>query len=259
MVFDKQYSNLYDIFYHEKDYPLECDLIEKVFKENRLSPQTILDLGCGTGGHALRLSKRGYKVTGVDRSAQMLEIAGKKAASGGLTIDFYEQNINTLHLDSRFDAVISMFAVIGYQAANDSLEKTFLKVREHLQPGGIFIFDCWYGPAVLKQGPESRIKTLETGADSRILRLVTPEPDELNQVVHINYQVLEIEGDRIVGETKETHTMRFFFVQELRYFLEKAGFKRTRFYPFGNLAGQLTAADWNMLVVADKIYAPEKI
>ena len=250
MVFDKQYSNWYDLFYRGKDYLLECDLIEKVFKENRLSPRTILDLGCGTGGHALPLSQRGYRVTGVDRSSRMLEIAGKKAASEGLTIDFHEQNINNFQLDSRFDAVISMFAVIGYQAANDSLEKTLLKVREHLEPGGIFIFDCWYGPAVLKQGPESRIKTLETGADSRILRLVTPGPDVLNQVVHINYQVLEIKGPRIVDETKETHTMRFFFAQELRYFLEKAGFNRVRFYPFGDLTREPGPSDWNMLVTA---------
>jgi SAM-dependent methyltransferase len=250
MVFDKQYSNLYDLFYREKDYPLECDLIEKVFKENRLSPRTILDLGCGTGGHALPLSKRGYRVTGVDRSARMLEIAGKKAAAQGLAIDFHEQNVNTLQLDSRFDAVISMFAVIGYQAANHLLEKTFLKIREHLEPEGIFIFDCWYGPAVLKQGPESRIKTLEIGSDSRILRLVTPGLDVLNQVVHINYQVLEIKGSRIVDESKETHTMRFFFARELCYFLEKAGFTGVRFYPFGDLSREPGPSDWNMLVTA---------
>ena len=103
---------------------------------------------------------------------------------------------------------------------------------------------------MLKQGPESRIKTLETGADSRILRLVTPEPDVLNQVVHINYQVLEIKGTRIVDETKETHTMRFFFAQELRYFLEKAGFTGVRFYPFGDLTREPGPSDWNMLATA---------
>ena len=250
MVFDKQYSSLYDLFYREKNYRLECDWIEKVFKENHLSPQTILDLGCGTGGHALPLSQRGYQVTGVDCSARMLEIARKKAASEGLTIDFHEQRINTLQLNSRFDAVISMFAVFGYQASNDSLEKTFLKVREHLEPGGIFIFDCWYGPTVLKEGPESRVKTLETGEGSRILRLVTPVLDVLNHVVNINYQVLEIKGTRIVAETKETHTMRFFFAQELSYFLEKAGFNRVRFYPFGDLTRELGPSDWTMLVTA---------
>jgi len=250
MVFDKTYSDFYDLFYQEKDYSHECDIIEKIFKENHLSPKTILDLGCGTGGHALPLSKRGYKITGVDRSIQMLEIAKKKAKTMELSIQYFEQNINSLQLNSTFDVVISMFAVIGYQTSNDSLEKTFRNVREHLKPGGIFIFDCWYGPTVLKEGPQTRVKTLKKEEEIRIIRLASPSLDEFNHVVNINYHLLEIKRTQILSEIKETHTMRFFFAQELRYFLEKAGFKQIHFYPFSTLDRKLSPLDWNMLVTA---------
>ncbi len=150
MVFNKQYSDLYDRFYQDKNYSSECDLIEKVFKKYNQSPRRILDLGCGTGGHALTLAERGYRVTGIDRSDHMLRIARKKAARQKSAVEFLQQDISKLDLKSSFDAVISMFAVIGYLSTNECLEQAFAKIFQLLEKtGGIFIFDCWYGPAVL--------------------------------------------------------------------------------------------------------------
>jgi SAM-dependent methyltransferase len=252
MVFDEQYSNLYDRFYRDKDYSFECDLIESVFKKFNISPRTILDLGCGTGSHALILAKRGFCVTGVDRSAHMLEIAGKKARAEKLDITFIQQDISQLKLEpgTSFDAVISMFAVIGYLTENHQLAQTFGNIRRCLQPGGVFLFDCWYGSAVLSQRPGNRVHTY-TGEDNhRVLRLVTPEPVALEQVVNIHYQVLEIKDHRVLKETSETHRMRYFFPMEIRYFLQTAGFSDIRLYPFGDMGGELTANDWNMLVTA---------
>jgi SAM-dependent methyltransferase len=250
MVFEKKYSTLYDRFYRDKDYPAECDLIEEIFRNHTILPQTILDLGCGTGGHALNLARRGYCMTGVDRSGHMLEIAKRKAKIEKLNIDFNEQDISVLALDSQFDAIISMFAVIGYIPANDELEKAFVKIWEHLKQDGILIFDCWYGPAVLTERPESRVRTFGAGKTERVLRLVMPELDVLNHVVKVNYQVVHIEGSHITNETNETHTMRFFFPLEIEYFLKKAGFSEVHLFPFGDISRELTLKDWNMLVVA---------
>jgi SAM-dependent methyltransferase len=252
MVFDKQYSNFYDRFYREKDYDYECDLIEEVFRLYDTRPRSILDLGCGTGSHALILARRGYQVTGVDHSPHMLEAAGRKARAENLEITFLQQDISALTLDreTSFDAVISMFAVIGYVAENAQLEQTFANLRKHLVPGGVFLFDCWYGPAVLTQRPETRVHTYTGNQNHRLIRIVTPEPDTLKQVVAVNYRVLEIEGDRVLNETSETHRMRYFFPMEIRYFLEKAGFTYIQLYPFGDMGRKLTSGDWNMLAAA---------
>jgi len=78
-VFQKDYAYAYDHLYHDKDYEKECDFIETIFQKFTSEVKTVLDLGCGTGGHALILSSRGYKVTGIDRSEDMLKIAKKRA------------------------------------------------------------------------------------------------------------------------------------------------------------------------------------
>ena len=67
-VFDR-YAQYYDLFYREKDYRGEVDYVDALIKRYATNDaRTILDLGCGTGGHAVLLAQKGYHVTGVDRS-----------------------------------------------------------------------------------------------------------------------------------------------------------------------------------------------
>jgi len=74
-------TNYYDNdnLYHNKDYIGECAFLEEIFhKYYKKSIKTILDLGCGSGSHALVLSKKGYQITGVDLSSKMVEITKRK-------------------------------------------------------------------------------------------------------------------------------------------------------------------------------------
>jgi len=103
----EEYAEYYDILYQDKDYEAECDFLEQIFARYAQHPvRTILDLGCGTGGHALPLARRGYEVTGVDLSEHMLERARQKAAEAGLAISFHQGDIRSLNLGCTFDAVI---------------------------------------------------------------------------------------------------------------------------------------------------------
>ncbi len=89
-VFGKEYSTAYDSLYHDKDYEKECEFIEDVLSKSSIKVRRILDLGCGTGGHALLLAKKGYAVVGVDRSAEMLEFARQRAKDEGLSVEFIQ-------------------------------------------------------------------------------------------------------------------------------------------------------------------------
>jgi len=113
------YAAYYDPLYQDKDYEAECDFLEQVFVHYARAPiRTILDLGCGTGGHVLPLVQRGYEVIGVDRSEKMLSVAQAKVAStleGSNIPTFQRGDIRNLDLGRTFDAVIAMFAVISYQ------------------------------------------------------------------------------------------------------------------------------------------------
>ena len=213
---------------------------------------SILDLGCGTGSHALFFAEMGYEVTGVDFSEKMLKIAREKAARQGKRISFLQQDIRHLDLPQKFDAAVAMFAVMSYQATNQDFEDALISVHRQLDPGGLFIFDVWFGPTVLAQRPEDRFKTIER-TDKKITRHASPSLDIINQTVEVSYTVRENASKKQLKETKESHVMRFFFFQELRYFLEKNNFEILQICPFLDLNGRVDESCWNISVICRRI------
>lgn len=80
MPFAKNYAEIYDLLYKDKDHSAEAIAIHHLIQKYRPGAKTILDLGCGTGDHAIALTKLGYVVTGLDLSADMIDLARKKTA-----------------------------------------------------------------------------------------------------------------------------------------------------------------------------------
>ena len=78
----------------------------------------------------------------------------------------------------------------------------------------------------------------------------------IDQTVLINFRMWHLEDQSVLSEVEETHPMRFFFPQEITYFLEKAGFGTTSLCPFACPNSQLTERDWNMAVIARKTGTP---
>ena len=112
----RAYAQFYDRIYADKDYAAECSFVQRILTANGVpAGARILDLGCGTGGHVIPLMKAGCDVTGVDVSGEMIAIAKAKAAEEGLDPELIVGDARTLDMGRRFDAVISMFAVVGYQ------------------------------------------------------------------------------------------------------------------------------------------------
>ena len=124
-------------------------------------------------------------------------------------------------LNQTFDVVLSLFHVISYQTTNDDLLATFETVKQHLKPGGIFIFDVWYGPAVLTERLTVRIKRLE---DEEILvtRIAEPVMHPNENLVDVNYQVfIRDKSSKSVDELQETHRMRYLFKPEIDVILKE--------------------------------------
>lgn len=252
-VFGAVYAGTYDTLYQDKDYGAECDLLEAIFSKYASIPvKAILDLGCGTGNHALPLARRGYQVVGVDRSTGMLEAAEAKVKGLDLPVSFYRSDLRSFDLPQTFDAVLLMFAVLGYQVENEDVLSALRTAREHTIQGGLLVFDVWYGPAVLKQRPVDRIKVIPAG-DGKILRAASGELDTLHQVCTVRYNLWHIRNDNLVNETQEEHHMRFFFARELEIFLEQAGFKLDRLGSFPEIEIDPDEDTWNVLVVAKAV------
>ena len=139
------YARYYDLLYQDKDYVGETQFIEQLVKTYAKETQAILDLGCGTGLHATLLAKQGYQVQGVDISQEMLQKASDRLSHLPpdlvSRLKFTQGDICTVRLNQTFDVVLSLFHVVSYQTINEDLLATIATVKEHLKPGGIFIFD----------------------------------------------------------------------------------------------------------------------
>ncbi|MGZ4883413.1 MAG: class I SAM-dependent DNA methyltransferase [Halobacteriota archaeon] len=247
------YAHYYDLLYREKDYPREADYVHALIAEYAASPvRTILDLGCGTGKHAIELARKGYNVTGVDRSDAMLAVAKENKRQTEGSIEFTNGDICTMRLSKRFDAAIAMFAVMGYQTSNARLEGALRTVWHHLNPDGLFIFDAWFGPAVIAQKPHDRVVVVEE-AGGTVIRLTRPVLNVLTHTVSVNFTVLHIENGVVRDHIAETHEVRFFFPKELEFMFATTGFEVLGMHPFMKLSGDLTENDWNMTVIAKKV------
>jgi SAM-dependent methyltransferase len=246
-VFGPEYAGAYDDLYHDKDYVAECDLVERLFHEHADSGvKRVLDLGCGTGGHAVILAQRGYDVVGVDRSAEML----RRARERGGPARFVSGDITGVNLEEEFDAVVIMFAVLGYLTSNAEVECALRAARRHLRSGGVLFGDVWYGPAVLAQRPSDRVKVIDTPGGGRVIRVASSELDTRRDVCTVSYHLWRLEGERLAGEVREQHAMRYFFEPELEAFLAGAGFDLRKIGGFPNVDDEPGDQTWNVAFVA---------
>lgn len=216
------YSRYYNLFYRDKDYAGEAAHVHELIQRHCPGAHSVLDLGCGTGRHAGLLAERGYVVAGVDRSEEMLAVAGQSRAEA---VSFHLGDIRSIRLGCTFDAVVSLFHVISYQTSNADLREAFATARDHLAPGGVFIFDCWYGPAVLTDRPTVRVKRLED-EEIAVTRIVEPVMHANLNRVDTHYQVLvRDKANGSVTELSETHHMRYLFQPEIELLLAEAGLR----------------------------------
>src|SRR5439155_10485688 len=245
-VFGRDYAAAYDDLYRDKGYLAECDLIERVFETyGQIAVRRVLDLGCGTGGHAVPLAQRGYDVVGVDRSRDMLE----RAHAQNSPARFELGEIGDLNLGETFDAALMMFAVLGYQVGNTDVQAALATARRHVRPSGLFFCDFWYGPAVLAQRPSERVKVIDVSR-GQVIRVAAGDLDTLHDLCMVRYHVWRIEDGRLTIEAREQHPMRYFFAPELELFLSAAGFELVRLGAFPNLDDEVTDQTWNVALVA---------
>lgn len=221
------YSRYYDLLYEDKDYKGEALYVRNLVRQYSPSARTILDLGCGTGSHDVFLGQDGYTITGVDMSESMLAKAQEKLTGSpalASSIRFLQGDVRTVRLKATFDAVISLFHVISYQTRNADILEMLETVRTHLRPGGLFLFDCWYGPAVASNPPSIRVKRMENDALA-VTRIAEPVVYPEKNVVDVNYTVfIKDKQSGAVEEVRETHTVRYLFTPEIDMMLAGAGF-----------------------------------
>jgi len=230
--FLKDYANMYDLFYKDKDYGKEIGFLDKVFKEHKV--KSVLDIACGTGNHIIGLHKLGYQVRGRDISEDMIKIAQAKNKDIPFqVIDMVGDWKDKFIAVSRWDAIICMFSSIGYLKELLYVKQLLYKIYEHLVPKGIFVFDFWNKPCVLKNYKQYR------------------KHDHREAFTSLDNDVAKIE--MVFGSDKkvETHYMRYFNPVRLKLLLEEVGFA-VKMFPFMEPDKPITDEDWSIQAICLK-------
>ena len=226
MVFEK-YAKYYDLLYQDKDYKAESDYISLLINTHLPKTKKILEFGSGSGIHGRLLGDLGYQVTGIERSQQMIDLGNQKAELSEVTSNFscVLGDCTETFIGNDFDAVISLFHVLSYQTSNESIIAMINNAYNQLKPGGIFIFDYWYAPAVWNYRPTLRVKKVEN-SELKITRIAEPECWEDKNRVDVNYLTfVEDLSSGQISKIEETHEMRAFDLDEITQFSSSAGFE----------------------------------
>lgn len=240
------YAEYYNLLYKDKNYLKEAEYVEKLFLKSNPNAKTILDLGCGSGRHAYEFYRKGYKVTGVDISEGMLDLAKNLPPND---INFSFGDVRDVNLDQKFDVVVSLFHVLSYQQTNQDVIDFFSTAKKHLNPGGVFICDCWYGPGVLTEMPTVRKKELEN-ENVKITRIAEPEIHFNSNIVDVNYSLIIVDRrTSIASEIKETHRMRYFFQPELELFLINSRLTEGKIFAWEDFEAP-TESCWNICLIS---------
>jgi SAM-dependent methyltransferase len=223
------YSHYYDLLYADKDYRAEADYVASKLREHRRGVHRVVEFGSGTGRHGRLLARAGFDVVGIERSATMLRQSASVAAEEGPvspgTFAAVEGDVRTRTVPGPFDAAISLFHVVSYQTANDDVAALFRNAAQHLHSGGVFLFDVWYGPAVLTLRPETRVKRM-ANERMRITRIAEPHLLSDTNCVEVNFDVfIEDVPTGGIKRLQEQHLMRFFTTPEIAWLAELSGFR----------------------------------
>lgn len=223
----------YDLLYSHRDIKAETDFLEEAFKSYSLvRVRRVLDVGCGTGLHAIELARRGYEVVGVDLSPQMVEIARSKA-KGLSGVSFVQADARSLEFAEEFDAAIAMYGVISYFVSDEDLLGFLRSVRRSLKPGSVFVFDTWnligvHGKRVYYETPFASFRK------SGSMLAVKEEQwrvDFVEQVAdaEIDWSIIDL-AKGSVDVFSHKLKLRLFTVRELVHVLRETGFELCKVY-----------------------------
>ena len=228
-VFGGDYVTYYDLFYADKDYVAEATFVGNIIRRYKVDAVSLLELGCGSARHAVEFARAGFSITGLDRSTAMIESAKSRIASLDSSLRL---KINVMHGDATlikssepFDAAVALFHVVSYQTTNKELMELFRSVRTALAPNGLFIFDFWYGPAVLTEGPQVRVRRVAS-SDMQVTRISEPTHYINRNIVDVKFTVIAV--DQRTGRVEqhtESHAMRYLFLPEIDIVAAQSGFE----------------------------------
>lgn len=135
---------IYFDLYAEEDTVLAKTEVEDIINLLGLKTgQTVLDVGCGYGRHAVELAKRGFLVTGIDLAPKQIDAAVRRGDDMGVDIRFILGDAREMEFREKFEIVLSLFLTFGFFDEEADNQKMLSRMADALQPGGMLLMDLW--------------------------------------------------------------------------------------------------------------------
>lgn len=216
------FSTLYDVLMEDAPYEQWLQFLLSTLDKSLLRKPKVLDLGCGTGRLSSMIAKKGYDITGVDVSEEMLSIAAQRIMDDKIpAFPLIQQDMRELELNEQFGLIYSFCDSLNYLLEDKDIIRTFDHVSKHLEAGGLFVFDV-HSPYKLTHiyaaGPI-------VDEDESLSYIWIPEVDNDHLRVdhHIHFFVQE-EAD-LYRRFSEIHQQRAYSITQLTAWLKEAGFE----------------------------------
>ena len=220
-----QLSKYVDASYRRtKNYQQEVDFILRRTRK-RPGKKIVIDVACGSGGHAELLSKAGFEVYVVDVNNGMLRLVKKNVPHARL----FKQDLRDLRLPVQADLLICMYNSINYNYSYAEISQTLQRFYDHLKPGGVLVFDTAFMKHTWKPGPFS-VETITT-PEFEVARVNKSYKKRSFGIVDIVFVIFEKGRKKIV----ETQNKIFLPDRErLLTLMKQIGFKTNVYFDFSD-------------------------
>jgi SAM-dependent methyltransferase len=236
---DRFWSTWYPYMFTQERFDQAESEVDQLLALVGIEDGIVLDLACGPGRHAIELARRGFRVTGVDRSPFLLSKAVARAREADVEVEWVEEDMRSFEREDAFDLVVNMFTAFGYfDDKSEDLEVLKL-VHSNLKQDGILVIDViskeWLAKHFM---PTSSTKT-EDGA------LVINRREIFDDWTRIRNEWILLRGESV--ETFEFHHT-IYSGQELKDRILEAGFSNVTLY--GDLEGNSYGTEARRLIAA---------
>lgn len=215
------FASIYDALMDEAPYEQWLAYFERCIQQYSIKNKRIVDLGCGTGRLAAMVAKKGYELWGVDVSEEMLAMANERFHEEGIaSFTLIHQDMRELQLPGLFGLMYSFCDCLNYITEEEELLQVFLHVHQHLEEGGLFLFDM-HSPYkithIYGSGPV-------VDDDPEISYMWIPVVDEAHLLVEHNIHFFVREQADVYRRFTEVHVQRSYPLEKIRALLYKANF-----------------------------------
>jgi len=240
----------YDLMHKHRNYDQESNFADQVVQKLWPEANKILDIGCGTGEHAIRMAQRGYKVTCVDTSQDMLKLAREKANKAGVSIDFRCKDLGKLDFNEEFQAAYCLGYTFLYLTTHSEVKDFLKNINRALFPSGILLIDFLNGWSLIEKYPKD--KFVYRDGQTTIFQFNQASLDKRRRVRHIEFFYVIKNGS---GEVKIAFTeedLRIFFEDEVLMFMASHGFEALKVFGGYSMDSAVTDSSCVIVVVGRK-------